>query len=147
MDAHKLFSLFTHVLSTVANWLKGNNYHCKYLIHNAKHLKTYFHAAIHLGLTPYTCKDCGKAFKYGTTFTEHVKAVHLKQPYICTVCGATFTHFKALQFHMSSFHGRKATVPCDHCEQEFEDKMKRNKHTKLAHSFAFYNKPKVKQSI
>lgn len=57
---------------------------------------------MHLGLKPYTCTVCKKAFTQSTNLRQHMRIHTGERPYICSECGKSFTHSSNLALHKNS---------------------------------------------
>ncbi|KIM38916.1 hypothetical protein M413DRAFT_29838 [Hebeloma cylindrosporum] len=71
------------------------------------------------------------------TVKRHANAVHLNiREHECEYCPKAFSQKQALRVHMNTVHrdkGRVRPFPCKHCNQDFGDPSKRNKHYRKAH--------------
>ena len=66
----------------------------------------------------FACVVCGKAFKYKSHLTRHVRMHSGDKPFRCIVCDKSFTQKSGLTRHMLVHSGKK-DVQCHVCGKYF----------------------------
>ncbi|XP_065347042.1 zinc finger protein 780B-like isoform X3 [Cloeon dipterum] len=86
--------------------------------------------------TPFTCKECGKAFKFIKGLNRHVKTVHTKsvRNFGCEHCDYSASNKYYMLNHMTRQHLPK-TIKCEKCSKMFPTKCLLKNHKSKAHSF------------
>merc|ERR1711971_1058702 len=104
------------------------------------HLKTHANA-VHLGLRPHLCKECGATFAEAWLLRRHVNSQHSTEapkfscPY--TGCTATYTTNRSVKMHMIDHTGlRPFPCPYESCDERFKAQSMVNKHIKHAKKHA-----------
>ncbi|KAJ8322310.1 hypothetical protein KUTeg_000781 [Tegillarca granosa] len=87
---------------------------CEYVTVNRAILKT--HELKHSEEKKFECQFCGTKLKTKTTYTKHIKKMHLGiRPHLCQVCGATFGEDSELSAHINNKHSTEKQFQCEHC--------------------------------
>ena len=74
--------------------------------------------AVHSGLRPFECKQCGATFTRKDSFESHMVMHANKKPYMCCDCGKTFGRRHARNLHERAHRGDKR-FPCSFCGKNF----------------------------
>lgn len=67
---------------------------------------------------PWTCEDCGKAFRYGSAFTLHRRTHTGEKPFACLECGRAFSQRVHLTLHRRVHTGERPHA-CTECGKAF----------------------------
>uniref|UniRef100_A0A674PAN1 C2H2-type domain-containing protein n=1 Tax=Takifugu rubripes TaxID=31033 RepID=A0A674PAN1_TAKRU len=84
----------------------------------------------HVGLRPYLCKTCGKAFLRGHDLIIHSRDHTGERPYLCKICGKTFLRSSDLTIHLRDHTGERPYV-CKTCGKAFKVNSSLNKHMRI----------------
>lgn len=76
------------------------------------------HENIHSGKKPYECKECGKAFNSGSNFIQHQRVHTGEKPYVCRDCAKAFSRSSQLIEHQRIHTGEKP-YQCKECSKAF----------------------------
>uniref|UniRef100_A0A8D2AQV7 Zinc finger protein 582 n=1 Tax=Sciurus vulgaris TaxID=55149 RepID=A0A8D2AQV7_SCIVU len=76
------------------------------------------HENIHSGKKPYECKECGKAFNSGSNFIQHQRVHTGEKPYECRDCAKAFSRSSQLIEHQRIHTGEKP-YQCKECGKAF----------------------------
>ncbi|XP_006993629.3 zinc finger protein 582 isoform X2 [Peromyscus maniculatus bairdii] len=96
------------------------------------------HENIHSGKKPYECKECGKAFNSGSNFIQHQRVHSGEKPYECKDCAKAFSRSSQLIEHQRIHTGEKP-YQCKDCGKAFN----RISHLKVHHRIHTGEKPYV----
>ncbi|CAH7403276.1 Gm3854 [Phodopus roborovskii] len=96
------------------------------------------HENIHSGKKPYECKECGKAFNSGSNFIQHQRVHTGEKPYECKDCAKAFSRSSQLIEHQRIHTGEKP-YQCTDCGKAFN----RISHLKVHHRIHTGEKPYV----
>ncbi|XP_059137828.1 zinc finger protein 582 [Peromyscus eremicus] len=94
------------------------------------------HENIHSGKKPYECKECGKAFNSGSNFIQHQRVHSGEKPYECKDCAKAFSRSSQLIEHQRIHTGEKP-YQCKDCGKAFN----RISHLKVHHRIHTGEKP------
>lgn len=88
---------------------------------------------------PFTCEQCGTAFKKNSNLAKHMKLVHLgERNFLCTEpgCGRLFGQKSNLNSHVKAVHlGEKPFIcPDTGCDRRFSQKSGLKAHIKTVHN-------------
>ncbi|XP_076437370.1 uncharacterized protein LOC143276637 [Babylonia areolata] len=103
--------------------------HCSADFHRKANLLQHV-SAVHLGIRPFICSVCGKAFTEARCLKEHMLIHSGEKPHRCEQCGKTFTQSSTLKAHMRCHSGDKP-FPCEFCGKKFSDVSSRNRHHRI----------------
>ncbi|XP_062418173.1 zinc finger protein with KRAB and SCAN domains 3-like [Pungitius pungitius] len=78
----------------------------------------------------FSCKTCGKDFKYSKTLKVHMEVQTEKRLYSCNTCGKTFAHASSLKSHTRIHTGEKP-YSCITCGKTFTDASGLKNHTRI----------------
>uniref|UniRef100_A0A8C6W5W3 C2H2-type domain-containing protein n=1 Tax=Nannospalax galili TaxID=1026970 RepID=A0A8C6W5W3_NANGA len=67
---------------------------------------------------PYKCKECGKAFKYCSSYNKHHRVHTGEKPCKCKVCAKSFSQCASLKKHQRIHTGEKP-YKCEECGRAF----------------------------
>lgn len=107
-------------------------------------------------LKPYSCPQCGKAFRYGSYLKIHMKQ-HTER-YLCSVCGHKSTSSSNLKVHIRTHTGEKP-FSCSLCGKKYTNKASMLSHMSVhdaerkyscdscKKSFAWYTELKYHQCV
>eukprot|EP01084_Bolivina_argentea_P094655 170182_1 len=76
----------------------------------------------------YTCKKCGKTYKYKCNFTSHLK-IHTGDCHICSFCKKRFGRKSNYIQHLR-VHTGEAPFPCKICHKRYKHRQGLKKHMK-----------------
>ncbi|XP_029426044.1 zinc finger protein 582 [Nannospalax galili] len=96
------------------------------------------HENIHSGKKPYECKECGKAFNSGSNFIQHQRVHTGEKPYECKDCAKAFSRSSQLIEHQRIHTGEKP-YQCKECGKAFN----RISHLKVHYRIHTGEKPYV----
>ena len=65
----------------------------------------------------YTCKQCGRGFKYKPNLAIHERTHDGVYPYYCPYCGKGASATANLRAHMKRFHTGVEEFKCIHCQR------------------------------
>uniref|UniRef100_A0A8C6SNK2 C2H2-type domain-containing protein n=1 Tax=Neogobius melanostomus TaxID=47308 RepID=A0A8C6SNK2_9GOBI len=86
-------------------------------------------------LTPFSCSDCGRSFRWKSHLQVHVSFGHRGvRPHRCPECGKSFGWKSHLEIHMS-VHSAEIPHECLLCEKRFKNKAALLVHQRRAHDF------------
>ena len=74
--------------------------------------------AVHSGLRPFSCADCGATFTRKDSYESHVVMHENSKPYMCSECGKTFGRRHARNLHERAHRGDKRFA-CGFCGKRF----------------------------
>lgn len=108
---------------------KLKNYSCKVCGRTFRYPSfLLLHTRKHTGERPYKCKTCGDCFKYPANLANH-RAVHIaEQPYKCKKCRICFKSSESLKLHCIQMHTEEKLFECSVCREIFErsDSLRRH---------------------
>ncbi|XP_055546272.1 zinc finger protein ZFP2-like [Wyeomyia smithii] len=141
---YKVFSDSTFVMLHRRVHFAGNPYACdlcpkvfKSLGHVGEHRRG------HTGDKPYKCAQCPIGFARMGDLNKHIKSQHIKEPsYECKICLKMFRSSTGYHQHKRKHRtGENVAVtddrfgiPCDLCDQSFENRNQRKEHVLTCHS-------------
>lgn len=87
------------------------------------------HLRVHLGIKPFVCIICTKAFTRKEFLVEHQRIHTGEKPYGCSYCGRRFTQKTPLTVHERSHTGEKPYI-CKLCGKGYASKGIMDAHMK-----------------
>lgn len=91
------------------------------------------HDAIHKGLKPFKCTECGKLFARKEELAKHLHVHSEIKPYTCQVCGKGFVHKCRMETHVDIAHKGLQPFQCQQCEKRYSHKFDLKRHIDVAH--------------
>jgi len=91
------------------------------------------HDAIHKGLKPFKCTECGKSFARKEELGKHLHVHSEIKPYTCQVCGKGFVHKCRMETHVDIAHKGLQPFQCQECEKRYSHKFDLKRHVDVAH--------------
>ena len=88
--------------------------------------------AIHDGIKPYKCMECGKKFTNNANFRRHRRTHTGNKKFECTICKKRFTRFDGMRSHMR-VHNEVKQFKCNHCGMEFRFRTNMIRHVTNIH--------------
>lgn len=100
----------------------------------------------------FSCKICGRIFKWKSNLNRHVSVVHLKTnlqisklKHNCVKCSRSYTSISALHEHQClEYAAVKPQFTCDHCGHTAKEKFRLAEHISLFHLKKYFNKRSFK---
>ncbi|KAL4223481.1 Broad-Complex [Mactra antiquata] len=101
--------------------IEGCGTYCKYLRDLTVHVTR------HLGLKPFLCNICGKAFSAKKDMDRHSDTHRESKDYTCQQCGASYQTYNSLKRHLFS-HRFKDRYKCEECSYTTAQKYSFDQH-------------------
>ncbi|MEJ1276002.1 zinc finger protein 386 (Kruppel-like) [Cricetulus griseus] len=118
----------TSNLTTHKTQYAQKSYKCKECGKAFKYCSSYTkHSIVHTGEKPYKCKLCGKSFTQCTSLKKHQRIHTGEKPYKCEECGRSFNHCSILSQHQRIHTGEKP-YKCKQCGKSFTQCASLRKH-------------------
>merc|ERR1719394_1017154 len=90
----------------------------------------YHWRAVHSGLRPFECRDCGATFTRKDSYDSHQVMHANSKPYICGDCGKTFVSGHQKRSHERTHTGERP-YQCSTCGRTFAQKHQMITHTRI----------------
>ena len=84
--------------------------------------------AVHSGVKPFKCDQCGLEFARKESFKRHSHSGF--KPFLCSVCGKTFARRHIRDVHERAHYGDKR-YSCSYCEKRFTSNQKKQIHERV----------------
>ncbi|XP_028736748.1 zinc finger protein 724-like [Peromyscus leucopus] len=117
-NCENLFTQCSEFTIHQCNYIQDNHYKhidCDTTVNHTANLTTH---KIQKAQKSYKCNECGKAFKYCSSYNKH-SIIHTgEKPYKCKICGKSFTQCASLKKHQRIHTGEKP-YKCEECGRSF----------------------------
>ncbi|XP_051033793.1 zinc finger protein 829 [Phodopus roborovskii] len=123
-------SMFNHPSNLTTHKIQyaQKSYKCNECGKAFKYCSSYTkHSIVHTGEKPYKCKLCGKSFTQCTSLKKHQRIHTGEKPYKCEECGRSFNHCSILSQHQRIHTGEKP-YKCKQCGKSFTQCASLRKH-------------------
>ncbi|KAL6088153.1 hypothetical protein STEG23_008203 [Scotinomys teguina] len=117
-NCENLFTRCSNLTIHQCNYIQDNHYNhidCDTTFNQTSNLTT---QKIQNAQKSYKCNECGKSFKYCSSYNKH-SIIHTgEKPYKCKICGKSFTQCASLKKHQRIHTGEKP-YKCEECGRSF----------------------------
>ncbi|XP_015862256.1 uncharacterized protein LOC102905401 isoform X2 [Peromyscus maniculatus bairdii] len=117
-NCENLFTQCSEFTIHQCNYIQDNHYKhidCDTTVNHTANVTTH---KIQKAQKSYKCNECGKAFKYCSSYNKH-SIIHTgEKPYKCKICGKSFTQCASLKKHQRIHTGEKP-YKCEECGRSF----------------------------
>ncbi|EDL89070.1 zinc finger protein 386 (Kruppel-like), isoform CRA_a [Rattus norvegicus] len=123
-------TMFNKTLNVITHKIQHSqkSYKCNECGKAFKYCSSYRkHRIIHTGEKPFKCKVCGKSFTQCASLKKHQRIHTGEKPYKCEECGRSFNHYSILGQHQRIHTGEKP-YKCKQCGKSFTQCSSLQKH-------------------
>ena len=75
--------------------------------------------AVHMGIKPYQCNECGMTFNFNNSLKLHLLKHSGVRPYKCDVCDKSYLTASHLKNHVQALHSHTKQYACPVCDKHF----------------------------